>query len=271
MQSRIIDVSNPDSFRDGFPHAFFRELRAKEPIFWHEGDVHGGPGYWIVSKYDDVCWVSKNPGLFVSGLGNQIEDPLPGQLELVRSMITMDPPDQARHRKLVSRGFTPAASARLEAKTRARVAAILNAVASRRSCDFVLDIAAELPLQVIADLLGVPQADRHQIFDWSNKMLGAEDPDYKTEASEGDDGLVGDLDPEVAAQIEARIDPELTARINAGIEGDTASAQAMSMAAGAKMFQYSIQLAQKRVKNPGEDLVSDLLRGEVNGERNLFF
>ena len=267
MQSRVIDVSNPDSFANGFPHAFFRELRAVEPVYWHEGDVHGGPGYWIVSKYDDLCWVSKNPGLFASGLGNQIEDPLPGQLEVARSMITMDPPDQARHRKLVSRGFTPAATAKMEAMTRARVVAILDAVASRGSCDFVLDIASELPLQVIADLLGVPQADRHQIFDWTNKMLGAEDPDYKTEASDRADGLVEDLDPKVAAAIEGKIDPELTARINAGIESDTASAQAMSMAAGAKMFTYSIQLAQERVEHPGDDLVSDLLRGEVNGEK----
>ncbi len=83
MQSRVIDVSNPDSFANVFPHAFFRELRAVEPVYWHKGDVHGGPGYWIVSKYDDLCWVSKNPGLFASGLGNQIEDPLPGQLEVV--------------------------------------------------------------------------------------------------------------------------------------------------------------------------------------------
>ena len=267
MSKRMIDVSNPDSFSDGFPHAFFRELRAKDPVFWHEGDIHGGPGYWIISKYDDLRFISKNPGLFVSGHGNQIEDPLPGQLELVRSMITMDPPEQARNRKLVSRGFTPAASLGLEAKTRARVVAILDAVANRGDCDFVLDIAAELPLQVIADLLGVPQSDRHQIFDWSNQMLGAEDPDYHTTASNTDDSLVADLDPEIAAQIEARIDPELSARINASAEGDSESAQARSMAAGAKMFQYSINLAQERLANPQDDLVSDLLEGEIEDEK----
>ena len=87
------------------PHAFFKELRAQEPVFWHEGDIHGGPGYWIVSRYADVRWVSKNPGLFASGMGNLIEDPLPGQLDIARNMITMDPPDQARNRKRVSRGL----------------------------------------------------------------------------------------------------------------------------------------------------------------------
>jgi cytochrome P450 len=267
MKTPIIDVSNPDNFADGFPHEFFRELRATEPVYWHEGDVYGGPGYWIVSKYEDVCWVSKNPGLFASGFGNQIDDPIPGQLEIGRSMITMDPPDQARHRKLVSRGFTPAATANMEATTRARVVAILDAIASRESCDFVLDIAAELPLQVIADLLGVPQEDRHQLFDWSNQMLGAEDPEYEVAASAGSDGLVAELDPEIAADIEAKIDPEFTARINASIEDGTATAQARSMAAGAQMFQYSIKLAQQRMANPENDLVSDLLSGEVEGEK----
>ena len=267
MKSGIVDVSNPDSFADGFPHAFFRELRAEEPVFWHEGDVHGGPGYWILSKYDDIRWVSKNPALFASGFGNQIEDPLPGQLDLVRSMITMDPPDQARYRKLVSRGFTPAAAGRMEAQTRARVVSILEAVSDRGSCDFVRDVAAELPLQVIADLLDVPQEDRHQIFDWSNKILGAEDPDYESELSKNEEGGMLDLAPDVAAQIDETIDPELSAKFNEGLEAGANTAQAKSMVAGAKMFEYSIQLAQRRIDHPGKDLVSDLLQGEVEGEK----
>ena len=73
-----LDLSNPDSFAAGFPHDHFRRLRSEDPVHWHEGDVHGGPGYWVVSKYDDVKWVSKNPGLFASGQGNLIEEPLPG-------------------------------------------------------------------------------------------------------------------------------------------------------------------------------------------------
>ena len=267
MKGRIVDVSDPDSFANGFPHEFFRELREKEPVFWHEGDIHGGPGYWIISKHDDVCWVSKNPGLFVSGLGNQIEDPLPGQLDLVRSMITMDPPDQARHRKLVSRGFTPSTISKMEATTRARVVSILDAVVSAGACDFVLDIAAELPLQVIADLLGVPQEDRHQIFDWSNQMLGAEDSDYAVEAPGDGDVLAANLDSAVADDLVKIIDPEVSARLNAGIAADPTSTQAKTMAAGAKMFEYSIKLARDRLENPEDDLVSDLLRGEIDGEK----
>jgi len=174
----VLDVSNPDTFADGFPHDFFRALRREAPVAWHEGDVFGGPGYWILSRYDDIRYVSKNPRLFVSGKGNQIEQRPQSEMDTLRSMIAMDPPDHPRYRKLVSSGFTPSATARLEPKTRERVRAILDAVAHKGECDFVTDVAAELPLQVIADLLGVPQDDRHQLFDWSNKLLGSEDPEY---------------------------------------------------------------------------------------------
>lgn len=174
----LLDVSNADTFADGFPHDFFRALRREAPVAWHEGDVFGGPGYWILSRYDDIRYVSKNPRLFVSGRGNQIEQRPDAEMEALRSMIAMDPPDHPRYRKLVSGGFTPSATARLEPKTRDRVRAIVDAVAPKGECDFVGDVAAELPLQVIADLLGVPQDDRHQLFDWSNKLLGSEDPEY---------------------------------------------------------------------------------------------
>ncbi len=179
----LLDVSNPDTFAEGFPHAFFRALRRGAPVAWHEGDVFGGPGYWILSRYDDIRSVSKNPRLFVSGQGNQIEQRPKAEMDTLRSMIAMDPPAHPRYRKLVSGGFTPAATARLEPKTRERVRAILDAVAHKGECDFVTDVAAELPLQVIADLLGVPQDARHQLFDWSNKLLGSEDPEYGNDMS----------------------------------------------------------------------------------------
>jgi cholest-4-en-3-one 26-monooxygenase len=178
MALEILDVSNPDTFEHGFPHDFFRALRREAPVAWHEGDVYGGPGYWILSRYDDVRCVSKNPRLFVSGKGNLIEQRPEAEMNTLRSMIAMDPPAHPRSRKLVSGGFTPSATARLESKTRERVRAILDQIANKGECDFVSDVAAELPLQVIADLLGVPQDDRHQLFDWSNKLLGSEDPEY---------------------------------------------------------------------------------------------
>jgi cholest-4-en-3-one 26-monooxygenase len=93
-------------------------------------------------------------------------------------MLNMDPPMHTRYRRLVNKGFTPRMVDELERTIRERTRAILDRVAPRGECDFVVDVAAELPLQVIADILGVPQADRHKMFDWSNRMIGSEDPEY---------------------------------------------------------------------------------------------
>jgi cholest-4-en-3-one 26-monooxygenase len=174
----LLDLSDPRSFDGGFPHEFFRRLRRERPVAWHEGDVYGGPGYWIVSKYEDVKLVSKNPRLFSSVPGNQIEDLPQEELLGPPSMIGMDPPAHARYRKLVSSGFTPRAIRALEPHTHEIVREILDRVAHKGSCDFVTDVAAELPLQVIAEFLGVPQADRHKLFHWSNRLIGSEDPEY---------------------------------------------------------------------------------------------
>jgi cholest-4-en-3-one 26-monooxygenase len=93
-------------------------------------------------------------------------------------MLNMDPPLHTRYRLLVNKGFTPRMVNALEATMRDRTREILDRVAARGECDFVVDVAAELPLQVIADLMGVPQEDRHKMFDWSNRMIGADDPEY---------------------------------------------------------------------------------------------
>jgi cholest-4-en-3-one 26-monooxygenase len=93
-------------------------------------------------------------------------------------MLNMDPPMHTRYRRLVNKGFTPRMITELEATVRERTRGILDKVTPRGECDFVVDVAAELPLQVIADILGVPQADRHKMFDWSNRMVGSDDPEY---------------------------------------------------------------------------------------------
>ena len=185
-----IDLSNPDSFASGFPHEFFRELRREAPVFWHEGEyvppdappelgLKPGPGYWILSKYDDIKYVSKNPGLFASTPSIVIQDPILEEQRLAPpSMIGMDPPAHARYRRLVSGGFTPRAIAGQEPHHHQIVASILDKVASKGECDFVTDLAAELPLGVICEFLGVPHGDRHKVFEWSNRMLGGEDPEY---------------------------------------------------------------------------------------------
>ena len=170
----IPDVSNPDLYATGFPHEIFRELRREAPLYWHEGDYQGGPGYWIVSGYETIKSISRQPMRFGSALGTSVED----HGHQFVSMIAMDPPDHRRYRSLVSSGFTPQQIYAQEPHHREIVKSILDAVIDRGHCDFVVDVAAELPLRVIAELLGVPESACHDIFDWSNRMIGNQDPEY---------------------------------------------------------------------------------------------
>ncbi len=182
-----IDLSHPGSFHDGFPHGYFRALRREAPVFWNEGEyvppwlpIEPGPGFWVLSKYEDIKHVSKNPLLFASTPSFLIQDPVSEEAQLAPpSLIGMDPPGHARYRKLVSSGFTTREIASQEPHHHAIVESILDRVATKGECDFVTDIAAELPLQVICELLGLPGEDRHKVFEWSNSLIGSEDPEYR--------------------------------------------------------------------------------------------
>ena len=173
----VPDLSDPSAFDAGFPHAVFARLRRESPVHWHEGDAFGGPGYWIVSKYEDIKTISRKPLLFSSAHGTNVEDRAEEEVG-INSMITMDPPAHQRYRKLVSGGFTPRAIASQEPHHREIVGQILDTALARGQCDFVVGVAAELPLRVIAELLGVPQESCHDIYDWSNRMIGADDAEF---------------------------------------------------------------------------------------------
>ena len=173
-----IDLTNPDAFVPGVPHEWFTRLRTEDPVHWHEEPE--GPGFWAVTGYEEFVTVNRDWETFSSMTGAVYMWDLPeAELEQQRMiMLNMDPPLHTRYRLLVNKGFTPRMVNALEETTRARTREILAAVKERGECDFVVDVAAELPLQVIADLMGVPQEDRHKIFDWSNRMIGGEDPEY---------------------------------------------------------------------------------------------
>ena len=173
-----IDLTNPDAFVAGVPHEWFSRLRREAPVFWHP-EVEG-TGFWAVTTYDDFVTVNRDWETYSSMRGavfmwDMPEDSLEQQRLL---MLNMDPPLHTRYRLLINKGFTPRMVNALEATMRDRTREILDRVAANGECDFVVDVAAELPLQVIADLMGVPQEDRHKLFDWSNRMVGAEDPEY---------------------------------------------------------------------------------------------
>jgi cholest-4-en-3-one 26-monooxygenase len=173
-----IDLTNPDAFVAGVPHEWFTRLRREAPVFWHP-EVDGS-GFWAVTSYNEFVTVNRDPQTYSSSRGAVFLWDMPEEaLEQQRLlMLNMDPPLHTRYRLLINKGFTPRMVSALEDTMRDRTREILDRVADRGECDFVVDVAAELPLQVIADLMGVPQEDRHKLFDWSNRMIGGNDPEY---------------------------------------------------------------------------------------------
>ncbi len=178
MSLADIDLTDPDAFVPGVPHEWFARLRSEAPVYWHEEAE--GSGFWAVTGYEDCVTVNREWQTFSSMKGAVYLWDVPEEaLEQQRMiMLNMDPPLHTRYRLLVNKGFTPRMINALEEQRRERTREILDNVAKRGECDFVVDVAAELPLQVIADMVGVPQEDRHKIFDWSNRMIGGDDPEY---------------------------------------------------------------------------------------------
>ena len=181
------DFTDPDIYARRLPVRELAELRATAPIWWNEQAPDqggfGDGGYWVVTKHRDIREVSLRSDVFSSAKKSIVpryrEDLAQGQIEAGRaSMIMMDDPEHSRLRKIVSRAFTPRAVERLRADLGERARRIVTEAAAAGSGDFVLQVACELPLQAIAALLGVPPEDRGKLFDWSNKMIGSDDPEF---------------------------------------------------------------------------------------------
>ncbi len=179
VQLSDIDLTDSRNFVARVPHDWFAYLRRHHPVFWHEET--GGSGFWCVTRYADCVAVNRDAEHFSSHLGGVlIWDQEPELLEQQRlMMLNMDPPLHTRYRRLVNKGFTPRMIAQLEGRIHAATDRIIDQVCEKGECDFVTEISAELPLIVIAELLGVPDEDRYQMFDWSNRMVGNEDPEYQ--------------------------------------------------------------------------------------------
>jgi cholest-4-en-3-one 26-monooxygenase len=177
-----VDLSDSRSFVPAVPHAWLAYLRRHDPVHWQEEP--GGPGYWAVTRYDDCVTVNRDFERFSSSAKGTMPFEL-SEDEIAQQglmMLNMDPPLHTRYRRLVNKGFTPRMVRDLEESIHRSADAIIDQVSEAGRADFVTDLSAELPLQVIAELLGVPQDDRHKMFDWSNRMVGNEDPEYQGQA-----------------------------------------------------------------------------------------
>ncbi|MBF6179273.1 cytochrome P450 [Nocardia otitidiscaviarum] len=180
------DVTDPDMWESRVPVEEFAELRRTAPIWWNpkSPDVGGfhDDGFWVVSKHADVKEVSRRSDVFSNYENTAIprfnDDITREQIEMQRFvMLNKDAPEHIKLRKIIAKGFTPRVINGLRAELTARAERIVRAAAESGRGDFVEQVAAELPLQAIAELIGVPQEDRKKIFRWSNEMTGYDDPD----------------------------------------------------------------------------------------------
>ncbi len=194
------DFTDPDLYSRRLPMDEFAELRRAAPVWWSpkpRGD--GGfddEGYWVVTKHADVVAVSRDSDNYSTWENTAIIRHQDGasreQIEVQRFvMLNIDPPQHTKLRGIVSRGFTPRAINNLRSTLSARAERIVAEAIASGSGDFVTDVAAELPLQAIAELIGVPQDDRRKVFDWSNDMVGYDDPEYVGDPAAAAAELVG--------------------------------------------------------------------------------
>lgn len=218
-----INLIDPEYFAaHGHPWDQYEWLRANSPVFWH--DETDGPGFWAITKYDDIRAISRTPKIFSSyETGVMLPDPDPMGLYAQRlMMLNMDPPQHDRFKLLVSRGFTPKNAPLLRPRIEELAREILDAAMQKGSCDFVSEIAGRLPSGLIAELMGMPREDGERLYNLTEIMHTNDD---------------------------AVAPPEV------------------KMAAIGEMLMYGQSVANKKRKDPGDDLATILVNAEVDGDR----
>jgi cytochrome P450 len=175
-----VDVTERSLYRNGFPHELFTELRARGAVLRHPKAVleraPEGMDFWVVTRHAEVLEASRDWQRF-SSLDGPALSPVDG-MEQSHALVFADPPSHARLRKLISAGFTPRMISRLDQQITRRVAEILDAVVERNGeVDFVRDIAYVLPMQLIGDIIGIPESDRPYVFGLTDVFMRAGDPE----------------------------------------------------------------------------------------------
>ena len=234
--AEFIDLSDHDAFVDGVPHEAFAALRRQDPVHWNpEPD---GRGFWAVTRYEDIRTVHRSPQIFSSEIGGtSLEDLEPEYIESRKSMIDMDPPHHDELRAIVNRRFTPRAVTVWENQVRQVARTVIDEALTKESFDFVEEIASEIPMQVFADILGVPQSERREIIEIGDRLLGTADPEY---AHQGDDDAHRHLP--------------------------------FSSPAALDMFAFGRRLAEERRQEPRDDIMTQLVEaGLSQRELDVYF
>ncbi|MDG2336256.1 MAG: cytochrome P450 [Myxococcota bacterium] len=226
------DLVNPKDYADqGYPHQIWDWLRANDPVHWYEGS--GGDPFWVITKHADITAIGKLPEQFISGpLLVQSHVPIPKErMEFPPTLIQLDPPKHGVYRRLISKRFTPRALQRFHHDIEGIGKEIVDDLLARGGegeCDFVDAVSAPLPIAVIAWMLGLPKEDWNLLFDWTNRIIGAQDPAFRAEGKTSDE-----------------------------------TAQETMI----ELFTYFTELAEEKRKNPADDLISLFTQMEVDGEK----
>jgi cytochrome P450 len=266
-QNALEFLYDPMSYEQGAPLDALGSLREQAAIVWVEEHAlpqwPGGRGFWLVLRHAECMQVLKSARLFSSQLGaTQLRDPgTPEDLAYVQKMmLNMDPPEHTRLRRLLINAFNSKAITQLELKISKHARAIVDRVigdATEGECDFVKDIAADMPLLCLADIFGLPQQDRYLMFDWANRVIGYQDPDYA--GSEAFDQQQGSDMAREALKLRPQPDSE-------GRMPDPRSQHGMD-----DLYRYAHLLAEQKRREPGDDVVSTLLAqvDDVDGKVSL--
>ncbi|HEX2704215.1 MAG TPA: hypothetical protein VHM65_00505, partial [Candidatus Lustribacter sp.] len=251
----VARLHDPATYVEGVPYEVLARLRRERGVVRvPEPGLPGwppGPGYWLVLRHTDIERVLRDPGTFSSAVGGtQMRDP--GTAEdlayVRRMMLNMDPPEHTRLRRMLATSFTPRAVAALEGQIGGHARGIVERMLDgQRSgeCDFAKDVGADLPLLTLADLLGVPGQDRWLMFDWSNRVIGWQDPDYSTSATF--DAASGSAMARQAGALRPEPGPD-------GRMPDPRSRAGMP-----DLYRYAHLLGQAKREHPGDDVMSTLM------------
>lgn len=186
----LFDLTAPETYTGGVPREIFNYLRNEEPLYWHD-DPETNTGFWAVTKQKDLDFISKNPLLFSSAQKSSLpwESDPERVILMSQQLINMDPPQHLKYRRLVRNAFTPKKVDSYESRFRQVASDIVSQAMEGGECEFVEDIAAELPLIAICELMGVPIDRRQHLFELTNTMLGMSDPELTTTQEDGENAM----------------------------------------------------------------------------------
>jgi cholest-4-en-3-one 26-monooxygenase len=225
------DFTDPDVLLKGIPVAEFAQLRKTAPVWWNEQaeSIFNDGGYWVVSRHEDIKAISRDGNLWstnAKGAVMRLPDGVTAeQLDLTKALlINHDAPEHTRLRKIVSRLFTPRAVASLEETLAVSAREIVRAAKERNFGNFVADIAMPLPLQAIADLIGVPEEDRERLFHWTNSIMNTDDPDFDSDPTVANAELMGYAYNMAEERRRCPADDIVTRLVQAGIQGEAGEA-----------------------------------------------